>query len=146
MATKSFTTSSVKTLSKYSSIFGRCNIMVLIRTKFYQTKVTKMIKNYVQSNKIHQRSIRIKISSFYYGKRKSRNWKFKKSKAFIDHSQTIDDVYENLEDYNSTKKKKMLIVFDDIIADMESNKVLSYIVIQLLLKGRKLNISFVFNL
>ena len=40
----------------------------------------------------------------------------------------------------------MLIVFDDIIADMESNKVLSYIVIQLLLKGRKLNISFVFNL
>ena len=43
-------------------------------------------------------------------------------KAFIDYSQTIDDVFENLEDYNPTKKRRMLIVFDDMIADMESNK------------------------
>ena len=46
----------------------------------------------------------------------------KNPKAFIDYSQTIDDVYENLEDYNLKKKKKMLIVFDDMIADMKSNK------------------------
>ena len=45
----------------------------------------------------------------------------KYSKAFVDYSQTID-VYENLEDYNPTKKKRMLIVFDDTIPDMESNK------------------------
>ena len=70
----------------------------------------------------------------------------KKPKAFIDHSQTVDDVYENLEDYHPTKKKKMLIVFDDMIADMESNKILSSIVIEFLLKGRKLNISLVFIL
>ena len=44
------------------------------------------------------------------------------SKAFIDYSQTIDDVYEILEGYNLTKKRRMLIVFDDMIADMESNK------------------------
>ena len=43
-------------------------------------------------------------------------------KAFIDYSQTVDDVYENLEDYNPTKKRKVLIVFHDMIADMESNK------------------------
>ena len=55
-------------------------------------------------------------------------------------------VYENLEDYHPTKKKKMLIVFDDMIADMESNKILSSIVIEFLLKGRKLNISVVFIL
>ena len=39
------------------------------------------------------------------------------TEAFIDYSQTIDDVYGNLEDYNPTKKKTVLIVFDDMIAD-----------------------------
>ena len=65
-------------------------------------------------------------------------------KAFTDYSETIDDVYENLEDYNPTKKRGVLIVFDDMIADMESNKTLSPIVTELLLRGRKFNISFVF--
>ena len=44
-----------------------------------------------------------------------------KTKAFVDHSQAIDDVYENLEDYNPIKKRKVLIVIDDIIADMDVN-------------------------
>ena len=43
-------------------------------------------------------------------------------KAFINYLQTFDDVYENLEDYNPTKKRIVLVVFDDMIADMESNK------------------------
>ena len=42
----------------------------------------------------------------------------KNSKVFVDYSQRIDDVYESLEDYNTTKKKIVLIVFDDTIADM----------------------------
>ena len=46
----------------------------------------------------------------------------KNPKAFIDYSQTIDYVYENLEDYNPTKKRRVLIVFDNMIVDMESNK------------------------
>ena len=46
----------------------------------------------------------------------------KNPKAFIDCSQTIDGVYESLEDYNPTKKRRVLIVFDNMIADMESNK------------------------
>ena len=37
---------------------------------------------------------------------KNRDKNFKNPKAFIDYSQTIDDVYENLKDYNPTKKKK----------------------------------------
>ena len=41
---------------------------------------------------------------------------------FFDYSQTIDDVYENVGDYNPTKKRRVLIVFDDMIADMESIK------------------------
>ena len=46
----------------------------------------------------------------------------KNPKAFIDYSQTIDDVYENLEDYNPTKKRKVLKMFNYMIADMESDK------------------------
>ena len=64
-------------------------------------------------------------------------------KAFTDYSQTIDDVNENLEDYNRTKKREVFIVFD-MIADMESNKKLSPIVTELFLRGRKDNISLVF--
>ena len=65
----------------------------------------------------------------------------KNPKAFIDYSQTVDDVYENLEDYNSTKKMKVLIVFDDMVRYMESNKNLSPIVNEFFLRGIKLNIS-----
>ena len=57
--------------------------------------------------------------------------KLKNPKAFIDYSQIINDVYENLEDDNPTKKRGVLIVFVDIIADMESNKKLSPIVTEL---------------
>ena len=48
--------------------------------------------------------------------------KLKNPKAFIYYPQTIDDVYENLENYNPTEKRKLLIVFDDMIADMEANE------------------------
>ena len=70
----------------------------------------------------------------------------KNTKAFIDYSQKTNDVYETLEDYNTTKKRRVLIVFNNLIADMESNKKLSPIFTELFLRGRKLNISFVFTL
>ena len=56
----------------------------------------------------------------------------------------MNDIYKNIEDYNPNKKRKILIVFDDTIADMLSNKELNPIVIELFLRGRKLNISIVF--
>ena len=68
----------------------------------------------------------------------------KNPKTFFDYSQTIDDVYEHLEDYNPTKKRRVLIMFDDMIAAMESNKKSSRIVTELFLGGRKFNISLVF--
>ena len=64
----------------------------------------------------------------------------KNLKAFIYYSQTIDDVYENLEDYNPAKKTRLLIVFDDMIADMEFNKKLSPVFTELFLRGKKLDI------
>ena len=59
--------------------------------------------------------------------------KKKNAKVFIDYSQTICDVYENLEEHNATKKGKVLIFFADMIADIESSKKLSPIVSKLLL-------------
>ena len=49
-----------------------------------------------------------------------------------------------MEDYSPTKKKRVLIVFDDMITDMEFNKKLSPIVTELFLRGRKPSISLVF--
>ena len=54
------------------------------------------------------------------------------------------DVYNNIEDYNLLKKRKVLIVFDDMIADMTNNKKINPIVTELFTRGTKLNISIVF--
>ena len=70
--------------------------------------------------------------------------KFKNPKALIGYSQIMDDVYGNLEEYNPTKKTKVLLMFHDMIVDMESNKKLSPIVTELFPEGRKLNISLIF--
>ena len=56
----------------------------------------------------------------------------------------MQDVYKNIEEYNLGKKRKVLIVFDDMIADMISNKKLNPIVTELFIRGGKLNISVVF--
>ena len=42
--------------------------------------------------------------------------------AFIECSNTMDDVYENIHDYNPNRKIKILIVFDDMIEDINSNE------------------------
>ena len=54
------------------------------------------------------------------------------------------DVYKNIEDYNLGREHKILIVFDDMIADMINNKKLNPIVTEFFIRGRKLNISIVF--
>ena len=52
----------------------------------------------------------------------------------------MHNVYKNIEEYNLGKKRKVLIVFGDTIADMINNKKLNPIVTELLIRGRKLNI------
>ena len=56
----------------------------------------------------------------------------------------MDDVYNNINDYNPTRKRKMLIVFDDMIADTMTNKQFQAIIKELFIRCRKLNISLVF--
>ena len=64
--------------------------------------------------------------------------------AFIECSNMMDDVYENIHDYNSSRKRKILIVFDDMIADIMTNKKFQAIIKELFIRCRKLNISLVF--
>ena len=56
----------------------------------------------------------------------------------------MEYIYKNIEEYNPNKKQKVLIVFDDMIADILSNKKLNPIVTELFIRGIKLNISLVF--
>ena len=63
---------------------------------------------------------------------------------FIECSNTMDDVYENIHDYNSIRKRKILVVFDDMIADIMTNKKFQSIIKELFITCRKLHISLVF--
>ena len=56
----------------------------------------------------------------------------------------MHDVYKNINEYNSNKENKILIVFDDMIADITKNKKLDSIVTKLYIRGRKINVSVVF--
>ena len=69
---------------------------------------------------------------------------FKDPKPFIEYSNDMHDLYKNIDDYNLDKENKILIVFDDMIADMIHNKKLNLIVTEFFIRGRKLNISLVF--
>ena len=61
--------------------------------------------------------------------------------AFIEYSNDMQDVYKNVEEYNLCKKRQVLTVFDDMIADMINDKNLNPIVTELFIRGRKLTIS-----
>ena len=69
---------------------------------------------------------------------------FNDPKVFIEYSNDMQAVYKNIDEYNANKERKILIVFDDIIADMINNKKLNSIVTELFIRGKKLNISLVF--
>ena len=56
----------------------------------------------------------------------------------------MDDIYKSIEDCNPNKKSKILIVFDNMIADVVSNKKRNPIVTELFIRGRNLNVFLVF--
>ena len=69
---------------------------------------------------------------------------FNDPKAFMEYSNDMQDVYKNIEDYNPIKKRKILIVLNDMIADMISNNKLNPVVTELFTRCRNLNIYIVF--
>ena len=92
-----------------------------------------MIKKHLYAKDPHEDKYQFLIK-----KRQSIGLKhFNDPKAFIEYSNDMHDVYGNINDYNLDKENKMLIVFDDIIADMINNKKLNSIITELFIRGRK---------
>ena len=66
------------------------------------------------------------------------------SKAFIEYSNNMSDALDDFNNYNKNRDKKVLIVFDDMIADREYNKDFKRIIKELFYRARKINVSIVF--
>ena len=66
--------------------------------------------------------------------------------AFIEYSDDMNDVLDDINNYNKNRNKKVLIVFDDIIADIEYNKNFKRIIKELFYRSRKINLSIVFTM
>ena len=82
---------------------------------------------------------------FLINKRESIGLKhFNDSQAFLEYSNDMQDFYKTIDEYNTDKERKILIVFDDMIAAMINNQKINSIVIELFITGRKLNIFLVF--
>ena len=64
--------------------------------------------------------------------------------TFIECSNIMEDVYEKINNYNPSRKRRILIVFDDIITDIMTNKRFQAIIKEMFITCRKLNISLVF--
>ena len=106
-----------------------------------------LINNQPNINKIYLYAKDLYESKYQFliNKRESTGLRhFNDPKAFIEYSNDMQDVYKNINYYNPNKENKILIVFDDMIADMINNKKLNSIVTELFIRGRKLNISLVF--
>ena len=65
-------------------------------------------------------------------------------KAFIEYSDDMNDVLDDINNYNKNRDQKVLIVIDDMIADIEHNKNLKRIIKELFYRARKINVSIVF--
>ena len=68
---------------------------------------------------------------------------FNDPEAFMEYSNDLQDVYKKIENYNPIKKRKVLIVFDDMIADMINNNKLNPIVTELFIRGKNISIVFI---
>ena len=56
----------------------------------------------------------------------------------------MDDIYNNIDDYNTKRKRKILLIFDDMVADVMTNKRFQAIIKELFIRCRKLSISLIF--
>ena len=78
-------------------------------------------------------------------KRKNAGLKhFNDLNALIECSDILDDVYENIDDYSPSRKRKILMVFDDMVANVKSNKKFQLKIEELFIRFKRLNISPVF--
>ena len=97
------------------------------------------------SHRLDINNIYLYAKGLYESKRESTGLRYcKDTKAFVGYSNDMDNIYENTKEHNPNKNRKILIVFDDIIADVSSNTYFNPMVTELFIRVRKLSISFVF--
>ena len=124
-----------RTLLVWGSRFGKTNALLILINQ--EPDVAKI---YLYAKDPHEEKYQLLINE-----RESTGLTYiNDSKTFFEYSNDMDNVYEDIEEYNPNKKRKILIVFDDMIADFLSNKKFNPIVIELFIRRRKLNISLVF--
>ena len=113
---------------------GKTNALLNLKTKMI---ITLLIK-FTCTLRIHiKQNIKILIKNVKKNGLKT----LEDPKPFIEYSNSIQDVYKNIEEYKLSRKYDVLIVFDDMIANMISNKT---IVTEPFIRGRKLNFFTVF--
>ena len=84
-----------------------------------------------------------RVYQFFIKKRENHGIKhLNDANAFIECSNSMDDVFDDIDEYNATRKRKLLIAFD-MIVDIISNKTCQSIVKELFIRCRKLSISIV---
>ena len=94
---------------------------------------------------LHAKDLRKSNYEFLVKKRKNAGIKhLNDSDTFIECSKTMDDIYENTDDYTRTRKRKKIIVYDDMIADIMTDKKFQAVMKELFIRCKKLNISFAF--
>ena len=112
-----------------------------------KNSLLNMINNLPDIDKIYlyvKESYEAKYQHLIYKREKVGIDHFNDSKAFIEYSNDMLDVYNPIENYNPNKKRKVLIVSGDMKADMINNEKLNPGVTELFVRGRKLNISIAF--
>ena len=106
-----------------------------------------LINNLHPFDKIHLHAKDIHKPKYEYlinEREQARMKKLDDPKAFIEYSDDMNDVFDDIMNYNKNRDKKVLIVFDGMIADIEYNKKFKKIIKELFYRARKITVSIVF--
>ena len=112
-------------------IYSRSSIQKFDNWWFWIRKTNALINLVNEQNDtdkicLYAKDLNERKNEYYPKKRKNARVKhLNDPNAFIECSNMMDDVYENIHDYNSVRKRKILIVFDDMIEDITTNKKIS---------------------
>ena len=119
---------------------GKTNTLLHLIQNLKKTKTTPADKIYLYAKDLSEPKYEFLINS-----RKNAGIKhFNDPTEFIEYSNDMKDVFTNIDDYNKQRKRKVLIIFDDMIADIMSSKKFKAIIKEHFIRCRKLNISIVF--
>ena len=135
--------------TKNGHLFQITTYRILIIGSFTSVKINallNLIQDDIDKICLYAKDLSEPKYEFLINKRKDVRIKYcNDPNGFLKCSNTMDDVYENIDDYNPSRKRKTLIVFDDMIADVMTRKKFQPIIKELFIRCRKLNTSLVFT-